>query len=503
MDFKTKKIRRNIYPRTDSNPREFHKHHKRVNIRVPTIIFFTIIAFLLFGTIKALENIDYSVFLSVAGKDLLKDEFGHTNFLLLGTGGGVHDGADLTDTIMIASLDSTDKLVTIISVPRDLYVKDPLVGDSRINEVYFSGKNYYDGDSIKSLEHTKKKIEEVTGIDIHYWAKANFVGFKDLIDALGGIDVNVTEDIYDPFYPKGETGLVEVFQVEKGWQHMDGETALKYARSRKTTSDFDRSDRQQEIIYAIKEKSLKTQTLLNGGKIKKLLQALKDNIETNITAGEILTLGSFANNFTKDKIVHRTMHDDPSKCGGLLYTPEKENFGGAFVLLPAGGQKFIQRFFDINFNYPKISRENAKLQILNGTNNGGLAGTTMQILERFCFDIVRYGNARAINLTETTYYQRKKIDENGNVINPTPETLKYLQKLIPGKVGTEIPEDYSQYTEADIIIEIGSDYLDSPDRISDPFFDLPPALIPTGSGSTNTGSGSTASKNTASGSTVN
>lgn len=497
MDFKTKKIRKHISSFQTTNSHGEIKKHRRINVKVPTIIFFTIIAFLLFGTIKALENIDYSVFLSIAGENLTKDENGNTNFLLLGTGGGAHEGADLTDTIMVASLNEKDKLVTIISVPRDLYVKDSLVGDSRINETYFNSKLYYDDDEGKALEYTKKKVEEVTGVKIQYFAKVDFQGFKDLIDALGGIDIYVTEAIYDTSYPKGETGLTEVFEIQKGLQHMDGETALKYARSRKTTSDFDRANRQQEIIYAIKEKALKTQTLLNGKKIEKLMDALKENIETNVGTGEILTLGAMAAKITKEKIVHKTIHDDPSRCGGLLYTPEKEQFGGAFVLLPAGGQKFIHRFVDINLSNPKIAREKARLQVLNGTKNAGIAGTTVQILERFCFDIVRYGNADSINLTKTTYYQRIKLDENGDVTNPTSETLKYLQSLIPGEVATEIPENYkTNYTEADIIIEMGSDYVNSANYMKDPFFALPPSLIPQGSGSgsgtiTITGTGTT------------
>ena len=141
------------------------------------------------------------------------------------------------------------------------------------------------------------------GIPIHYWVKIDFDGFKDLVDAIGGIDINVEKAIYDPNYPKDGTYLYEPFSISAGQQHLDGNTSLKYARSRYTTSDFDRADRQQQIIYAIKEKALQTETILNREKISQILESLKNNIETNITIKELLTLGSLAGDYSSDKIL--------------------------------------------------------------------------------------------------------------------------------------------------------------------------------------------------------
>ncbi len=443
---------------------------KQMSIKIPIIISIVIIILLAIGIVKAVSNINFTVFLKVAGEELQKDTYGHTNFLVIGIGDKEHEGSDLTDTIIVASLDEESKLVTMMSIPRDLYIEDDEVGNSRINETFYHGKKYYD-DEEKGFTYLKDKVEEVTGIEIHYWVKINFEGFKDLVDALGGIDIYVEESICDPYYPKDETFLYETFSIEEGMHHMDGETALKYARSRKTTSDFDRADRQQKIIYAIKEKALKTETILNQQKLKNLLNALKENIDTNIKIKEILTLGSMAEDFSKENINQRLIHDDPTKCGGFVYPPKPENYLGMFVLIPAGGFERIQQYADLNFNHPEIAQSNETLYILNGTPEYGIAGETKQVLQRFCFEITGFSNAADSDITETTYYYEQKYNGNGEPVESRPITLDFLQKVIPGKETTQIPEEYEVYaTETDIIIELGSDYVDSDDYMLDSFY---------------------------------
>jgi LCP family protein required for cell wall assembly len=470
MDFNTNKIRKIRHESFSANaPRKMNIRH--VSVSISFLLSLAVIIFLSIGIAKAFKGIDFSAFLSLAGTELKEDSYGHTNFLILGIGGGEHEGADLTDTIIVASLDHETNNLTMLSIPRDLYVEDETVFDSRINEVYFRAKEYFKS-STKGVEYMKSKVEELVGVPIHYWVKVDFQGFKDMIDALGGIDIYVKEDIHDPFYPKDGTFLYEPFSLTKGQHHMDGELALKYARSRKTTSDFDRAERQQQIIYGIKEKGLSTSTFMSKNKIENVLETLKANIETNITVKEILTLGGIAANITQDKILHRLIHDDPGLCGGLLYTPEKESYNGMFVLIPAGGIEFLYKYADLNFNYPMVARENVTIQLLNGTPQGGVAAETKQVLRRFCFDITNFGNAKSKDLQQTTYYYRQKTDANRNVINSRPQALDYLEKIIPGKEETNIPIDYAN-SGADIIIEIGSDYVNSKNYIEDPFYSLP------------------------------
>lgn len=493
MNFKSKKIRNKI-PKVPKPSRQTHiGGKKKITIGLPVITSIVIILLLGVGIVKAFGSIDFTLFLRVAGDELQKDGFGHTNFLLLGTGGKEHEGGNLTDTIIVASLDNENKLVTMVSIPRDLYVKDTLVGSSRINESYYRAKSHY-GSSAEGLDHMKKRVEEIVGVPIHYWIKVDFQGFKDLIDAIGGVDLYVNEAIHDPYYPKDGTFLYETFSLSAGEHHMDGETALKYARSRKTTSDFDRAERQQELLFAIKEQALKSEIIFSTEKITNILNTLKANIETNIQVKEILTLGSMITEYNEQQISHRLIHDDPSRCGGFLYTPDRQLYGGQFVLLPAGGFEFLHFYSDLNFNLANVAHQNTRLHILNGTKTGGIAGEAKQILQRYCFDVVRFGNGRNQEVTQTTYYYQPKLDEKGQPIKEQPLALTFLMKLIPGQVSTEIPQEYldaGYHTATDLILEIGSDYADSENYLDDPFYYLPAITPATPAASTETTTEST------------
>lgn len=457
MNFQTHKI--NNEPNAQQKPK---RNHKKIKISVGIFSSLLIILFLLIGIFKAIASLDFGVLLKVAGEELQQDSYGHTNFLLLGNGGAGHDGGDLTDSIIIASLDNNQKTVTLLSIPRDLYVKDAEVGNSKINEVYFNAERYF-GSSTEGLEHLSKHIETIIGVPIHYWARIDFQGFRDIVDALGGLDVDIPEKVYDPYYPGANYGY-ETFYIDKGPQHIDGSTALKYVRSRKTTSDFDRANRQQLVINAIKEKALKTEVLFSATKISDILAAVQNNIETNITVKEILTLGSVAQDLNTEQITHRLIHDDPTTCGGFLYTPERQYYNNLFVLIPAGDQKFIHLYTDLNFNHPEIAYEGSKIHVLNGTSSAGIAGENKQILQRFCFDVTRYGNGNNIPIQETTYYYKGE---------QRPHALDFLQKIIPGQETTEIPAEYQEYMlDSDIILEIGSDYVNSDKYLEDPFYYL-------------------------------
>lgn len=448
---------------------------KRIKLSVPIIILVVVIIVLSVAIVKTISSIDFSIFLRAAGETLQKDSLGHTNFLLLGAGGKNHSGGDLTDTMIVASLDNEDKLITMISIPRDLYMKDDIIGDSRINGIALNATKHF-GTEEEGVAYMKGKVEEIVGVPIQYWVKIDFKGFKDLVDAIGGIDVNVKTAIHDPFYPKDGTILYAPFNISTGPQHLNGETALKYARSRETTSDFDRAQRQQDIIFAIKEKALQTEVLLSGEKIASILQAIKQNMKTNINIKEILTLGSIAKDYTSDSILKRLIHDDPSRCGGFLYTPERSQYYGMYVLIPAGGFDMIHKYTALNFSNPLINKEELRIQVLNGTKNAGLAGETKQILQRFCFNVTRFGNGRLRNLEKTTYYYNQKYDEKGKPIDSRPITLDFLQKMIPGEESMVIPEDYKELgydTSTDLIIELGADYVNSENYMKDPFYTLP------------------------------
>lgn len=427
----------------------------KILVFLAAILFFSGLIFVFYGGLDspsvAIKKIVFSV-----GKQVETDDLGHTNILLLGTGGGIHDGADLTDTIIIASIDHNKKMVSMLSIPRDLYLKTSLTGGSRINAIYDLVKSQK-GDSKAALEYLKSELSEKFDLKIHYYAKVNFAGFSQIVDSLDGIDVDVTADIVDPFYPKGETIDYETFIIRKGMQHLDGETALKYVRSRKTTSDFDRSRRQQQVINAIKDKALSLKTLTDPGKLGALYESIASNYETDLSSREIIYLGSLAEEIKGEgKIVMNVLHDDPSRSGGILYTPMREFYNGMYVLLPQGDDFVaIARFANFVLYNPGILKQSVSLQILNGTRNVGLAARVRQKLQLLGFRVPRYGNAKTLDIETTVLYVR----------NPDVdlEVARFLADYLRATLIMVIPTEYNELpykSNSDLVLEIGSNFIE-------------------------------------------
>lgn len=427
------------------------------------IVFFTIK--LLFAGGASITN-----FILSMGGPLKADEQGHTNFVLVGTGGELHEGPDLTDSIIVATVDPKNKSIKLLSIPRDFYVETKVDGSDRINKVYTLAKNKYQ-DSKAGLEVLKKVVEDLIGSDIHYYVKVNFDGFEEVIDKIGGIDIYIDETINDPFYPKEGTIGYEPFYIEKGLQHLSGEEALKYVRSRKTTSDFDRSHRQQKMLFAVKDKMVKNGIFNDPDAIKDIFFSLKDDIETDLSIREMIQLASIGKEIEKQKIKTYILHDDPSTCGGFLYTPQRINYGGAFVLIPANDPMnpdddylYLHFFIDEIFKNHNLGTENIEIQILNGTESAGLAGHVKALLTRHCFNTLRFGNAQNKTVQTTTIYAKTE-----NALNS--ETIKVIKGFLGmGEITSGIPQKYMepQYaSNAEIIIELGEDYAENPNI--DPF----------------------------------
>jgi len=220
------------------------------------------------------------------------------NILLLGYGGSGHDGSYLTDSIVIMSLLPQSHHTTLISIPRDLWVQNPANSGNytKINAVYPVAAGATNTDPVAGGNATAQKIALVTGLQINYWITINFTGFKDFIDAIGGVDVNVP-DSFNACYPKNDDAAVNPawikIQFKKGLQHMNGATAIEYARAREPVevcsnsvsqnqaelTDFGRSRRQQLIMQSALVKLKQWQTwpsLFNG--MDKLKQTLYSNL---------------------------------------------------------------------------------------------------------------------------------------------------------------------------------------------------------------------------------
>ncbi len=187
------------------------------------------------------------------------------NVLMMGYGGGDHPGANLTDSLSVISVMPQSHHTSLISVPRDLWVQDPTSGQyNKLNAVYSNA--IAAGDSpAQAGDLAAQKVSAITGLNVNYWVTINFTGFRDLINAIGGIDVYVP-DSFNACFPAGDNNNNWIIvQFNKGQQHMDGNTAIEYARAREPVevcssgtseneaelSDFARSARQQIIMKAV------------------------------------------------------------------------------------------------------------------------------------------------------------------------------------------------------------------------------------------------------------
>lgn len=307
----------------------------------------------------------------------IKNTNGVTNVLLLGNAGGTHDGPYLTDTIMVASINLRKSTVNLISLPRDLWIDDLKM---KINAVYEVGKVKGQG-----VNFSKEKVENILGIPIHFGIRIDFRGFVQAIDQVGGVDLVIDKSFSDSLYPIAgrENDLCGMKEEEKdlaeggrqkvilkpdgniatesadfpcrfetisfngGQTHLDGETALKFTRSRMGTnnegSDFARSKRQQKVLEAFRGKVLSTETLVNPSQIKKLLTTFGESVETDIPIDDAIVLYGFVKK--SDKVKNFVI--DGQKENSLLINPPVGEYRG-WVLLPKSGNyndihKYVQK----------------------------------------------------------------------------------------------------------------------------------------------------------------
>lgn len=490
MSFKVKKIRKTKhlqYKRTAKKAIKRHAKKLKGQLRFRNliivisgiiVILFLIAAFKVFSFIKELSFKD--LFLALLNRPAQTDEYNHTNFLLLGRGGGLHDGANLTDSMILASFDMTDKTVGMVSIPRDFWVKTEEVGSTRINKIMELAldEGYTEKEGLELLRST---VEETLDVPVHYYALIDFSGFEKVVDDIGGIEMDIPETLYDPFYPKDGTYDFEPFYIKEGLQTLDGATALKYARSRKTTSDFDRSKRQKEVLKAIKEKLVSSDVLFSKTKLKRLYQTYQETVLTNLQIYEFIYLGRQTQGFDTGNIAQAVINDDPYTVGGLLYTPERQYYGGAFVLVPQTNDFTELRYFTRLVLYkPQIFIENAPIHMLNGTKTAGLAYDMLTHLERYGLDTVRYGNSEE-KVQKTQIYLRKP--------GQYAETVRELELIFNTEVidatGTQYSKDEFS-SQADIVIVLGEDMVQYKEDKPELFYEYVPVAISTDDTTTET-----------------
>lgn len=317
---------------------------------------------------------------------------GRINILLLGMRGeNVPGGGLLADTIMVISIKPEENKAAIVSIPRDLYINNPGWGNKiKINAVYAAGEENGKKQGIADME---KVVSEVAGIPIHYGASINFDGFKQLIDAIGGVEITLDESFEEPMQfnephvcdpyvftvPTGKyevktrknktTGEVRVsaryplctnpntecggnFKLPAGKQTLSGEQALCYVRSRVASNDFERAKRQQIVIQAIKDKAFNVGTLTDFEKVNGILSALGNNVRTDMELWEMQKLFGLYQKMINPQIYQRVLENTEE---GLLYNPPETPEAG-YILLPRGeNYDRIHQLFQNIFNLPPQS----------------------------------------------------------------------------------------------------------------------------------------------------
>jgi polyisoprenyl-teichoic acid--peptidoglycan teichoic acid transferase len=383
---------------------------------------------------------------------------GRINILLIGKGGPGHEGPDLTDTILIASIDPVQKQAALLSIPRDFYVKSDY-GWTKINAVYANAKYAVTDRAAKQTDAIKqqgedagfaqieKVVTQTMGIPIHYHVMVDFEAFRKAIDTVGGVTVDVKQQLYDPTVAWENNNNPLIAGV--GLQNFNGKKALLYVRSRHGSArgDFDRAERQREVILALKSKVLSAGTLSNPTKLYGLISAFGDHVETNFNQAEAVRLYEIGKGIDASKVVSLGLADPPNDYVTTGASPD-----GQSIVMPKAGlgnytaiQSYIRNTLKDSF----LAKENATIAIFNGTQTPGLATAKSTDLKSYGYNILKTDNA------PTRDYQKTVL------VDLTKGTKKYTKHYLEQRLGvtavTTVPDATIVTTGADFVIILGTD----------------------------------------------
>ena len=385
---------------------------------------------------------------NVAVEKLKGEGDGRVNILLLGVGDAGHSGQELSDTMIVASYDPKTKDVAMLSIPRDLYVKVPNNGFSKINSAHAFGEQYKEG---AGPDLAKKTVSEVLGIPIHYYIRTDFTALKQAVDTVGGVDIDVLSTLIDPDYPcEKNEGKVCGFSILAGPQHFNGSSALKYARCRKGNcgDDYGRAKRQQDVLVALRQKATKLNILANPAKVVEILDIVGKNVRTDLQVWEIERLTQVARETDPSKITSKVLDIDTT---GLV---KNSQVGAASVVVPVAGignYSAIQAFVRSIFVDGYIKQEAATIQVENGTAQLNKAQLVSELLKSYNYNVIS-----AVPADATSYKKTQIIDSSKG---SKPYTIQYLEKRF-GVKATPAAQDSAEQKPAvaDVRIIVGTDY---------------------------------------------
>lgn len=373
---------------------------------------------------------------------------GRVNILVLGIGGvtdagQAHAGTYLTDSIQLLSLDTLNHTVALTSIPRDFEVKTPDgYGYEKINAVYEGS----DGSTKNGGDRAKTTVGTLLGTHITNYMVVDFTAAKQLVDAVGGIDITAPTAIDDPTYPAADDVHYDPFHLSAGPHHLDGATALKYMRTRHDDSDFARSGRQQAVFTAVQQKALSLGVLGNPSKVNQIVSALGSHVKTDLTVTEISELVSNLKQVTPSGITSNVL--DTSEKLGLLVSNSDPDLG--YVEQPAAGltnYTAIHNWFQSNTIDPLITKERAVIQLHNvGASAKSFAAEVAQ-LQAYGFTASAAGEDTATPSSATATPTQTTIRVRSRATKPV--TVNYLVSLL----GATVVTDSTLPTGVDMVID--------------------------------------------------
>jgi LCP family protein required for cell wall assembly len=395
----------------------------------------------------------------------LQNQDGRVNVLLAANSADDpgHNGANLTDSIMVLSLNTKNNTALMLSVPRDLWVNIPGYGHSKINAAYPDG----------GMNMLQQVVQDNLGLTIDYHALVDYGAFKDLVDAVGGITITIKSDdprgIYDPNLDWTSRHCCALAKYPNGPVTLNGKQALNLARARGepnpygipygyAQSDFTRTTYQRKMMVAVKDKGVQASVIANPFKVAGLVDAVGNNVKTDLQVDEIETLYTYMKKVDDNKI--DSYNVNTLKGGNTTMLANYTAPDGQSALIPAAG---IDDFTDIQTQIKKIltadpvTKENATTVILNGTDTVGLALKQENILTAKGMT-VSIGDAPANQATNTI------IDNSGG---DKPNTLAYLQKQYKATVVTNAAL-VRAYAGADFILILGQSSVPQPAATTTP-----------------------------------
>lgn len=377
------------------------------------------------------------------------------NILLTGMR-GVGDGAELTDTIVVASIDPISYQATLFGIPRDLWVKNGRGSSTKINQVYIDAKNYYiyehsnETDSeeaaqkygVESLETT---VESILGVPIHFYAMVDFVAFRNAIDSLGGITIDVKTRVYDTFIMNDNYGNPLIADV--GVQDFDGRRALLYAQSRHGSprGDFDRSDRQREVIIAMKDKALTLGTFANPAKLNSLVNSFGNHVFTNLSLDDMSKVYSLMKEIDADKIISAGLADEQ-----VDLLTDDISAEGLYITVPKEGTysyEAIRTYVHSKMRDSFLAKENAIVSVVNASGKEGVATEKANTLKSYGYLVLDPQNADTI------------VDGSGMVLvdltnGDKKYTKHYLEQRLGVKAVQSLPNGITNTVGAEFVIII-------------------------------------------------